>query len=241
MGLIEIGIIIGLCLFAYLLCSVPFGYILSWAKGVNIQKVGSGNIGGTNVQRALGIKYAIWVASLDLWKGAVPVTLAIYLFNAIPWVVGLVFLCCMLGAIFSIWLKFKTGSFRAGKGIAVFLGGLIVLAGWQWLVVISIWAIVFLFFVRRKMSAASLMLTAIVLFFVVSIPILIYISPMLLIIIGLIWWAHRENIQRLMKNEEPSIKINLPWLLDKIPDDIVGWTIEKLELFIKKLQNINKK
>ncbi|MBA7675584.1 Glycerol-3-phosphate acyltransferase [subsurface metagenome] len=242
MDLIEIGKIVGLCFFAYLFGSIPFGYIICRAKKVDIQKVGSGGTGGTNVRRALGLKYAIWVSTLDAWKGAMPIIVARYFLSVPWWAIGLTFLCYMMGAIFSIWLKWKVGSFKAGKGVAALIGGLLVLAGWQvWLIIMGIWLVILIFFVRRKMSAASLILTGLILISILAIPIFLYMLPMLLAVVVLIWWAHRENLQRILSGKEPPIK--LPAFFDKIPDDIVGWrnwSIEKLQLLIKKLQKLKK-
>jgi len=155
MDTIEIGKIIAVCLFAYLFGSIPFGYIISRIKGIDIQKFGSGNIGGTNIGRALGWKYALWVGGLDVWKGAVSVAVAMYFLYSSWLAVGLAFFFCLLGAILSIWLKLKTGSFRAGKGVAALIGGLLVLAGWQLLIIITvghdinIHRIVCLFFTKK--------------------------------------------------------------------------------------------
>ena len=235
MDLITIVKIVGLCLFAYLFGSIPFGYIIGWFKGVNLREVGSGKIGATNAGRALGWKYRILVGFLDGLKGAIPVAVTIYLFKSPWWVVGLVFLLYMVGAILSIWMKLSTGSFRAGAGVAALIGGLLVLAGWKvWLTIMGCWLIFLIFFVRRKMSAASLGLTGIILISIWAIPIFlyIYVLPALLISLGLVWWAHRDNLKRILKGEEPSIK--LPSFLNKLPDDIVGWTIEKLKKLFKR-------
>jgi glycerol-3-phosphate acyltransferase PlsY len=227
MDIVEIGKIALLCSFAYLFGSIPFGYIVTRAKGIDIQKVGSGNIGGTNVGRALGLKYALLVGFLDAWKGAVPVTAAMYFFYSSWLVVGFVLLFCLLGAVWSIWLKIKLGSFRAGKGVSTLIGGLLVLVGWQWLIIIGCWLIAFFFFVRHKVSAASLILAASILFLVHFIPILLYIAPATLLIVGVIWWAHRENIKRIARGVEPSMK--LPKFFEKVPDDIIGLLIDKLK------------
>jgi|GEM_PF-70152 len=245
MDLIEIGKIVGVCLFAYLFGSIPFGYIICWAKRVDIQKISSGNIGGTNVRRALGLRYAIWVSTLDAWKGAIPIIVARYFLSVPWWAIGLTFLCYIVGAIFSIWLKWKVGSFKAGKGVAALIGGLLVLAGWKvWLIIMGCWLIVLLFFTRRKMSGASLILTGIILVSILAIPIFlssIFMLPILFITLGLIWWAHRKNIQRIINGEEPSTEIKLPWPLNKIPDDVISWSIKRLQLLIKKLQELKKR
>ena len=244
MDVIEIGKIVLLCLFAYLFGSIPFGYIIAWAKGVNIQKSGSGNIGGTNVGRTLGRKYGFWAGTLDAWKGAVPLIMAMYFFKSTWWIVGLVFLFCMLGAVFSIWLKILKGKFRAGKGVGTLVGGLLVLTGWKWLILVGCWLFALRFLVRGKVSAASLILAASILLLISVIPDLLYISPVvLLIIVGLVWWTHGENIKRLIENKEPSVSLKLPkffpaWsqrAFDKIPDDLVGFVLEKVRNFLKKL------
>jgi len=225
--------IVGVCLGSYLLGSIPFGKIVSkYGKGVDIQKVGSGNIGGTNVGRTLGFRYGALVGGLDAWKGALPVILTMYFLGQNWWLAGIAWLFAFLGHLFPVWLKFK-----GGKGVSVFVGGLLALTGWKTcLIILACWIIVFLFLVRRKMSAANLIITAGLLMFILMIPIFLYITPIILIMIGLIWWAHRENIRRIIKGEEPSIK--LPSVFDRLPDDILRWSIDKLQSLINKLQNL---
>lgn len=222
-----------ICLFSYFMGSIPFGVIVSkygHKDRVDIQKVGSGNIGATNVGRKLGFKYGALVAGLDTWKGALPVILTIYYFREPLWLAGIAWLCVFLGHLFPVWLKFK-----GGKGVSVFVGGLLGLVGWQTILIIFFcWFVILIFFARRKMSIANLTLTACLLFFVLSIPILIYVGLMLTIIILLVWWAHRENIQRFLNGKEPSVK--LPSFFNKLPDDLIGLVIGKLELLINKLQ-----
>ena len=230
--MIEVGKIAGICLFAYLFGSIPFGYIITRAKGIEIQKIGSGNIGGTNVGRALGFKYALWVGVMDAWKGAVPVATALYFIHSSWLGIGLAFFFCLLGAVLSIWLKIKVGSFRAGKGVATLIGGLLVLTGSSWLIMIGCWIAAFFFLVRRRVSAASLMLAASTLLLAPFIPVLLYIMPTTLLIVGLIWWAHRENIKRMFKGEEPSLK--LPSFFRKVPDDVIGLLVDKIKSLRKK-------
>ena len=104
-----------LIIFGYLLGSIPFGYLISKTKGIDIRKVGSGAIGGTNVTRALGLKYGLLVAILDLLKGAIPVYLAIK-FLVSDWQIVTVAISPVLGHIFPVWLGFK-----GGKGVATTL------------------------------------------------------------------------------------------------------------------------
>jgi glycerol-3-phosphate acyltransferase PlsY len=247
MGLFEILSIAGLCLLAYLIGSIPFGKIIAEIKGKNIQRLGSGNIGATNIGRTFGFWYALWVGALDACKGAIPVIIAIYFLHLPLWLVGFIFMFCMVGAIFSIWLKITTGSFRAGKGIAVLTGGLLVLAGWQWFIIIGGWLIALRFFLKRKVSAASLLVASSTLLLITVIPTLFYMVPSLIVIVFLAWLSHRENLVRIVKDEEPSVSLNLklpsktPLFISKnilklndITDDVFGWTIKKLRALIKK-------
>ena len=100
----------------YLAGSIPTGYLVARAYGVDIQKVGSGNIGATNVLRAVGVGPAIVVALMDPLKGFLA-TLFPLLLGAGPWVVALTGLATVLGNNFNIFLKL-----RGGKGVATSLG-----------------------------------------------------------------------------------------------------------------------
>lgn len=243
MDLIEIGKIIGACILSYLLGSIPCGYIVCRLKGIDIKKVGSGKTGATNVGRALGWRYRIGVATADAWKGAVAVIGTHYLIGGPLWsAVALSLPCCLSGAILSIWLKIFTGSFRAGAGVAALIGGTLVLFGLKiWLIIMGCWLIILIFFVRRKMSAASLSLTGIILISIGVLPLSgaiptfsWYVLPLFFVALGLVWWAHRENLKRIRDGKEPSIK--LPLFLNKLPDDLVSWSLEKIKPFFHKLR-----
>src|SRR4030042_4805848 len=114
-----------LIIFGYLLGSIPSGYLVSKAKGMDIRKIGSGNIGGTNVIRALGFKWGLLVAILDILKGVIPVYLAMRFFF-FDWQIALVALTPVLGHIFPVWLKFK-----GGKGVATTIAILFLLLNWK--------------------------------------------------------------------------------------------------------------
>ncbi|MBV9464206.1 MAG: glycerol-3-phosphate acyltransferase, partial [Verrucomicrobiae bacterium] len=102
---------------AYLAGSIPFGLLVARARGVDIREVGSGNIGATNVGRALGKKYAYLVFALDFGKGILGVWLARRVIGdalpSLPWWIVSSALATVLGHSFPIWLKFK-----GGKGVA---------------------------------------------------------------------------------------------------------------------------
>jgi acyl-phosphate glycerol 3-phosphate acyltransferase len=107
-------------LVSYLVGAVPFGVVVARAKGVDLFKVGSGNIGATNVGRALGRRYGVLVFLLDFAKGAVPAALMLAAFGTAAGVAA--GLAAVLGHLFPLYLKF-----RGGKGVATGLGAVAVL------------------------------------------------------------------------------------------------------------------
>ena len=106
----------------YLCGSIPWGYLVGRMKGVDIRKLGSGNIGGANVGRNLGKGYGILVGVLDLLKGFCPAYLAYTLVNIENALLAAMF--AVIGAVFPVFLRF-----RGGKGFATVVGGYLALAG----------------------------------------------------------------------------------------------------------------
>lgn len=188
-----------LLVFGYLLGSIPSGYLISRRKGVDIRKVGSGNIGGTNVSRAFGLKWGVIVGILDIFKGVIPAYLAIQ-YLSYDWQIALAAISPVLGHIFPVWLKFK-----GGKGVATGAGALFVLLGGKYvLVLLSIWVLALLSV--RVMSFASLSMAS-------FIPLMLWIDSRSLpyfvfglLLMALIFWAHRENIKRIKDQTEPKFK-----------------------------------
>ena len=114
---------------AYLIGAIPFGYLVArWVGGVDIRTVGSGNIGATNVGRALGFRFFVLVFALDLCKGLLPTLVFPRLFERLsghPAPTGLavfVALAAVLGHVFPVYLKFK-----GGKAVAASLGAVVAL------------------------------------------------------------------------------------------------------------------
>ena len=101
---------------AYLMGSIPFAQLLSKRRGIDLRRVGSGNVGATNVLRTLGVRPAVVAMMLDAVKGTVAVLVAQRLTNGVaaPVVAGL---ASMLGHVYPIWLRF-----RGGKGVATAAG-----------------------------------------------------------------------------------------------------------------------
>lgn len=111
-----------LLLVGAVLCgSFPTGVLLARAKGVDLRKVGSGNVGASNVGRALGKGWGLFVLLVDAGKGALPVALA-RAWEASPWVQAAVALAAVVGHVFSIFLRGK-----GGKGVATALGAALAL------------------------------------------------------------------------------------------------------------------
>jgi acyl phosphate:glycerol-3-phosphate acyltransferase len=183
---------------AYLAGSVPFGLLIARLKGnVDLRRVGSGNIGATNVLRAVGKGAAALTLIGDIGKGAAAVALARGL-GASSRILAAVALAAVLGHLFPIFLRF-----RGGKGVATTLGvvlaampvvgGLLLLV---WLLVAVVW---------RYSSLAALAAAA-------ALPALVWLldgRPVMVLfgalLAALIFWRHRENIGRLRHGTEGRI------------------------------------
>jgi glycerol-3-phosphate acyltransferase PlsY len=201
--------LISVIVFSYISGSIPFGLILTkFFSGKDIRKVGSGNIGATNVLRT-GNKYlAITTLFLDVLKGYVPVLISI---NYFPEFVGLSCLVAFLGHTFPVWLKFK-----GGKGVATYLGIVAALSLQLCLLFIFTWIIVSLIFKYSSVSSMFASLTVLVVNFlretvvdsdVDLISSNIVDSKLLFIFFILIIFTHRKNIFNLKNNTELKIKI----------------------------------
>lgn len=186
---------LSMVILSYLLGSIPFGFLLTKLAGYgDIRKIGSGNIGATNVLRTGDKKLAILTLLLDGGKGAVAIFLVQYVF---PEVAPLAGIAVLAGHLFPVWLDFK-----GGKGVATTIGVLLALSWPVGLSVIGIWLLIA--YASRYSSLAAL--------------ISIGVSPALAIAFGngewmwlavsmfmLIVWKHTENIQRLLAGKEPKI------------------------------------
>ncbi|HEV2805893.1 MAG TPA: glycerol-3-phosphate 1-O-acyltransferase PlsY [Chthoniobacterales bacterium] len=195
------------CLIGYLFGSFPAGYFAGRLAGVDVRTVGSGNIGATNVLRALGKKWGYPVFAIDALKGFAAVRAAFFLVKywdgAKPYGEYLAILAAMMavaGHTFPVWLKFK-----GGKGVATSAGALIGLMPLAVPLVFLVWVVVFE--TTRYVSLASI-IAAISLPIVagllahwkfVDTPALIYFS---LLITLLVLWRHRSNFSRLLKGTE---------------------------------------
>ena len=196
-------------LFSYLSGSIPFGLLLTKIIGkVDLRKIGSGNIGATNVLRT-GNKYlASATLLLDVLKGYFPV---IIIAKYYPDLIQLSCVLVFLGHIFPLWLKFK-----GGKGVATYLGALFALSLQLSILFIFTWLIVFLIFKYSSVSSMFSSLTVLVvalikntvlnkinsnIFYNENIILLLFIFFILII------FTHRKNISNLKNKTEQKIKI----------------------------------
>ena len=201
--------IIIVILFSYLSGSIPFGLILTrFLGGQDVRKIGSGNIGATNVLRT-GNKYlAATTLILDILKGYAPVVVTQ---NYFPEYIQLSALLAFLGHIFPFWLKFK-----GGKGVATYLGILLALSYSLGFLFMFTWVVVSLIFRYSSLSSMFSSLTVLVITFfrenaVKAInPDFIFaadIKLILFIFFILIIFTHRRNISNLKNRTEQKIKL----------------------------------
>ena len=181
---------------SYLCGSIPFGFLLTkFFLKKDIRKMGSGNIGATNVLRTGNKLIGYSTLTLDVLKAIVP--LIIIKFN-LPEFIFISSLSIFLGHVFPVWLKFK-----GGKGVATYVGMLFCINYILGFVFIISWFIVF---ILSKYSSLSSMIASL------SIPIFcffiynenFYFFTMMFI---LVFFTHRENIKRLINNTESKSKI----------------------------------
>ncbi len=185
-------------IFAYLLGSIPFGYIITrFFHNTDIRKYGSGNIGATNVLRVYGWRSALPVFALDLIKGLAAVLLAGAVSDLPAVYLGAGFLA-MAGHSFPVFLKFK-----GGKAMATSIGVLIALSGWVTLIVIA-WFILVVYLTRYvSLGSMTAMILTPLLFFLLGFElsyVLFGIGAAILVVA-----RHHENIGRLAKGSESKI------------------------------------
>lgn len=192
----------------YFLGSIPSGFLMAKSRGIDIRTFGSGNIGATNVFRALGTPAGVVVLLTDALKGWVGVAVVANLVcnwtypeaspQAREWFRIVSGLAAVLGHNYTCWLYFK-----GGKGIATSAGVLAALVPWALLIILAIWILVFT--VSRYVSLASIAASA-------ALPFAAWLtgsSSTLVIITGamtvLAIYKHKSNIRRLLQGTENRI------------------------------------
>ncbi len=198
-------------LFAYLIGSVPFGYLIVKLRGEgDVRRIGSGGTGATNVTRRAGKAAGVLTLALDALKGMLAVVVARWLLTpdfGVNWWVAAAALAAVTGHVFPIWLRF-----RGGKGVATGLGVFIYLAPLAVLCIVPVFVAVV--WATRYVSLGSIMAAAVlpvcVWFFggggdssMTSQPLLV----VAIIVAALIIFMHRANISRLVHGTESKLKL----------------------------------
>jgi len=186
---------------AYLIGSTPVGIILAKTKGADPRKVGSGNIGATNVMRAAGKTLGILTLIGDILKGLIPTTLALYSKQP-AFVIAAIGFAAVIGHLFPLFLKFK-----GGKGVATAAG--VYLAVSPLAILINVVVFILVLLKWRYVSLGSLVGTGLMplALFVLKKPHeYVYLS----LVIGiLIFIKHKDNIRRLFDGKENKIPVAL--------------------------------
>jgi glycerol-3-phosphate acyltransferase PlsY len=203
---------------AYLLGAIPFGLIISKRMAnVDIRQHGSGNIGATNVFRTLGHRLGLITALLDLAKAALAVWLGMLIIGNDEFMLAghdihvqfaqcLAAIMVMVGHNWSAYIGFK-----GGKGVACFLGGLLVI---NWMVaLVGVGAGIIVVLATRYVSLGSMLASLCVLLAMVVLALLAMVVPLYalygLVAAGLIIYQHRTNIARLQAGTELKLGVRV--------------------------------
>lgn len=182
---------------SFIIGSIPFGAVIARIRGLDIRKVGSGNIGATNVLRSMGKGYAILTLAGDILKGILAVLLGEY-FMGSPDMAGVIGLSAILGHNFSVF-----HGFRGGKGVATSIGVLMVYSPKAALVTVILWLAV-VFITKYSSLGAIISFAALP----VNIFLLDYTKGKLIIsviIALLLILRHTGNIKRLINRTESRV------------------------------------
>jgi len=204
MELLSISKLFGLCVFAYLLGSIPWGLILTKKfAAVDIRQKGSGNIGAANVMRIAGLKFGLLTLAGDALKGAFPVWLAVMVADSNDFrneiAISLVALSALAGHLYPIYLKCKTG----GKGVATAAGCFLVISPVAFAIMVPIFIIILCW--SKRVSAGSLAAAALLPFAVWLFTFSKIMTGCAVVTTILIFFRHMNNITRLLSGTEPVI------------------------------------
>ena len=183
-------------LYSYILGSIPFGLIYTKIAGLgDVRSIGSGNIGATNVLRTGNKQIAAYTLLSDIGKGSIAVLITNKFYQDF---ILLSFLIVYLAHIFPVWLKFK-----GGKGVATFIGGILVVNYILFFIFVISWGVIAKVFKISSLSALIAFLITLIssfLLFSHELTMLMFFFTVFSV------YTHRENIKRLLSGEESKIK-----------------------------------
>ncbi len=194
--------LIAILIFSYLVGSIPFGPLVAKKKDIDLKKIGSGNIGATNVFRVLGKKAGAAVLLLDMSKGIIPVWLG-YLAGLSYWHLVAIGLMAVIGHLLPLFFHFK-----GGKGVATATGVFFVLNPVGIAIALSIFIVIVL--ITRYVSLGSMVGATVIFLSQIfkthpwagdNLPITLLSILFLLVIV----YSHRKNIGRLLAGNENKI------------------------------------
>ena len=200
-------VLISIFIFGYFLGSIPFGLILTKISGLgDIRKIGSGNIGATNVLRTGNKKIALFTLLLDGGKGAVAIFLITIILpkvfdnnsNMVEFYQCTVAISAVVGHCFPIWLRFK-----GGKGVATGFGVILSLNLNIGIVALLTWVLIAKVFKISSMSALIAYFLIPILMFYYETEFIYFLSSFIISLVCFV--QHRENIKRLINRSEPKI------------------------------------
>ena len=184
-------------IYSYFLGSIPFGLIITkFFLGKDIRKVGSGNIGTTNVLRTGKKSLAAVTLLSDVLKGYFSILITYVFFSDLIYLSALI---CFIGHVFPIWLKFK-----GGKGVATYLGVILGISFILGIVFGATWLVIAIIFRYSSLSSITGSLAVWVYSIFFSNGVLSYFLFFLFI---LIFFTHKKNIIRLKNSKETKIKL----------------------------------
>ncbi len=194
---------------AYVIGSFPTAYLVGRLKGINIFEIGSGNMGATNIVRSLGFRWGALVYLIDAGKGILAVIIARLMPGNPTNASVIAAIAVVIGHNWSLLVTLITGKLRGGKGAATASGTwLVMFASWWYLIAIPLSVCLAVIYATRYVSLAVLAtisvgtLTALILISqgATGIP-QVYVIYLVLLT-ALIYFRHRENIQRLIEGRE---------------------------------------
>ena len=182
--------------YSYILGSIPFGLIYTRIVGLgDVRKIGSGNIGATNVLRTGNKKLAVFTLLSDVAKGSIAVLITEKFYSEF---ILMSFLIVYLGHIFPVWLKFK-----GGKGVATFIGGILVVNYILCIIFLITWVAVVKVFKISSLSAIVAFVATLLATFILyerNLSLLMFFFTIFSI------YTHKDNIKRIISGEESKIK-----------------------------------